>query len=261
MARLISFLLLAACCIAPVANAQNLPRDWDYYREEPRLGYRGAVEDERGRYVRDERGNCVLEHHLYNLSTEARLEQMRYEHECTGPGRRAPLGNIPQPPPPPEPEVDMQLEQSLNRLEALTREPPPPAVTAAPLVTIQPVRDSKIVFFEFGKDELTEVTRLRLDALVDTLLAASEVDSVKIVGHADRVGKAAKNVALSQRRANNVRDYLYERGRIRAEVVDVTALGESVSVTDCPKSLPKKQLVECLQPDRRVEIVIEGYVR
>lgn len=244
----------------PTANAQNYkhPKDWDHYRDEVRIGYRGAVEDFRRNYVRDYRGNCVLEHHIYNPTEEQRLRQLRYEHECTNPGRRAPLGNIPQPAPVMQVQPDPALEDSLRQLEALDSAPAP-VIAAAPLETIKPIKDSKIVFFDFNKDKLTEVTKMRLDSLVDVLLRARKVDNVKIVGHADRVGKAAKNVDLSKRRANNVRDYLYERGRIRAEVVDLRALGESVSVTNCSKKLPKKQLVECLQADRRVEIVIEGY--
>jgi OOP family OmpA-OmpF porin len=86
-----------------------------------------------------------------------------------------------------------------------------------------------------------------------------EFDSVKIVGHTDPTGKAAMNDKLSRQRAESVKRYLVARG-VPADKIETEGVGSSMPMvveTDCAK-LPKAQKVACYQPDRRVEIEVQG---
>jgi OOP family OmpA-OmpF porin len=90
-------------------------------------------------------------------------------------------------------------------------------------------------------------------------LGGRAYDRLEIVGHADRIGGEAYNLALSRRRAEAVRDYLAGKGaeakRVRAE-----AVGEAQPVTGetCNNlgaaSRKNRKLIECLQSDRRAEL-------
>ena len=142
--------------------------------------------------------------------------------------------------------------------------PPPPApVAAAPApapTVIEKVDLSTDVLFEFNKATLMPAGQQRLDDVAKSAQGAN-VEQVRIVGHADRIGSEKYNQDLSERRAQAVRDYFAQKGadsqRIRAE-----GKGESEPVTgnQCDK-LGKKanaKLISCLQPDRRVEIELLG---
>jgi OOP family OmpA-OmpF porin len=84
-------------------------------------------------------------------------------------------------------------------------------------------------------------------------------DRLEIVGHADRIGGDAHNLALSRRRADAVRDYLAGKG-VDAKRVRADAVGEAepVSGDTCknmgPANRDNRKLIECLQPDRRAEL-------
>ena len=80
------------------------------------------------------------------------------------------------------------------------------------------------------------------------------------VGHADRLGSDQYNQKLSEKRAEAVKAYLVGKG-VEPNRVYTEGKGEKQPVTGdkCGKSDKKtKQLVECLQPDRRVEIEVIG---
>ena len=69
------------------------------------------------------------------------------------------------------------------------------------------------------------------------------------------------NQRLSEQRASAVKDYLVVQGRIDPARISASGLGEARPVTaagDCNDRLPRARLIECLQPDRRVEIEVQG---
>jgi len=79
------------------------------------------------------------------------------------------------------------------------------------------------------------------------------------VGHTDRLGSDAYNQKLSERRAASVKTYLVSKG-IDANRVYTEGKGEKNPVTkadQCPGPKSKK-VIECLQPDRRVDIELIG---
>lgn len=77
--------------------------------------------------------------------------------------------------------------------------------------------------------------------------------SVKVTGHTDKLGSEAYNQKLSEKRANQVRDYLISQG-IEADRLIAVGKGELVPVVDCDGVKGRKALIECLAPNRRVEI-------
>ena len=141
--------------------------------------------------------------------------------------------------------------------------PPPPVAVAAvaqpepPRMVIQKVSLSTDVLFDFNKAELKDAGKQKLDELADQVKGA-KVDEIVVVGHADRIGSESYNEKLSEACAQSVKGYLAERGAT-TNVITAQGKGESAPVTgDQCKKMAGKKLVECLQPDRRVEIEILG---
>lgn len=102
-----------------------------------------------------------------------------------------------------------------------------------------------MVFFDADSDKLTPQARAILDNAVAAYATCAQAQ-VMIAGHTDRKGSDQYNVGLSQRVANNVRDYLVSRG-IPAGVVTTEAFGESRPLVETPDGVSEPQ-------NRRVEI-------
>jgi OOP family OmpA-OmpF porin len=144
--------------------------------------------------------------------------------------------------------------------------PAPAPVAAAPLAAPRPVLEkvtlSSDVLFEFGKATLRDSGKQKLDELAGRLGGAN-VEEVVATGHADRIDTDERNQRLSEERANAVKVYLADKG-VDPQLVKTEGKGESQPVTgdDCKKMGPERRtnrkLVQCLQPDRRVEIEVFG---
>jgi len=130
-----------------------------------------------------------------------------------------------------------------------TPPPPPPQRTVVG-------KEDRTVYFGFNKANLTADSRDRLNSLANRLMSADDVTGAKIVGYADRIGSVSYNQALSERRAEHVRDYLINRGFVKPSVTETRWVGKSEPSTSCSKYLPRAQLIRCLQPDRKVEVDI-----
>ena len=112
--------------------------------------------------------------------------------------------------------------------------------------------------FDFNKATLRPEGMKKLDEVV----AKSQslvLEVVIAVGHADRIGSAAYNQKLSEKRAAAVKDYVVKKG-IPANRVYTEGKGSKQPVTKAgqckgPKSA---KVIACLQPDRRVDIEIIG---
>ncbi len=139
----------------------------------------------------------------------------------------------------------------------------PPAAPSAP-VQIERIVLRASALFRFdrsGADDLLPQGRAELDALAVKLTDAyASVERIEIVGHTDRLGSDAYNQRLSQARAETVRTYLKGRG-VSAPIV-ATSRGEAEPIKDCPGGdVATRALTECLQPNRRVEVMITGTPR
>ena len=68
-------------------------------------------------------------------------------------------------------------------------------------------------------------------------LAGTQYDQITVEGHTDRLGTDAYNQQLSQRRADAVKSY---------------------RAADCNRHATSARLIACLQPERRVDIEVNG---
>ena len=141
-------------------------------------------------------------------------------------------------------------------------EPAPLVQAEPPRPVLQKVTLSTDVLFEFNKAELREGGKQKLDEIAEGLKDA-RVDEILAIGHADRIASEDYNRKLSEARAQAVKTYLAQKG-FGEDKVRVEGRGEEQPVTgdDCAKMGPErgsnKKLVNCLQPDRRVEIEVFG---
>lgn len=140
---------------------------------------------------------------------------------------------------------------------------PPPAPAPAPAPAPRPAAKKVTLaadtLFDFDKAVLRPEGRATLDKLVNDMRAI-KLEVIIAVGHADRIGTDQYNQKLSERRAAAVKDYLVGKG-VEANRIYAEGKGEKQPVTGdkCGKSVVKtKKLIECLQPDRRVEIEVIG---
>lgn len=133
---------------------------------------------------------------------------------------------------------------------------PEPAPAPAPKVCKPKVERFELsaeILFGFDKDKLKPEGVQILDNEVIPALKSEPFEVVFITGHTDHLGSHEYNDALSKRRAERVRSYLASQG-IDANIIVAHGAGESTPVVICAGNLPRKQLIECLQPNRRVEI-------
>jgi OmpA-OmpF porin, OOP family len=138
---------------------------------------------------------------------------------------------------------------------------PAPEPAPAPVVDTKRFTLKSDVLFAFNKSTLKPEGQQALDQLYSQLSSIDPQDgSVVVLGFADRIGQPAPNLALSQRRADSVRDYLVSKG-IPADKITARGEGQANPVTGntCANVKPRAALIECLSPDRRVEIEVQGY--
>ena len=135
----------------------------------------------------------------------------------------------------------------------------PPKKEAPPKLLPQKINFSADALFDFDKADLRPAGKARLDDLT-RLLQGAKYEVILAIGHTDRIGTAAYNQKLSVRRADAVKKYLTGKG-IAPNRVHAEGKGKSQPLTklsDCPNKLGRKQLIACLQPDRRVDVEVTG---
>jgi OOP family OmpA-OmpF porin len=130
----------------------------------------------------------------------------------------------------------------------------------APRIVVEQRSLGTDALFAFGRasvDDLAPGGRLKLDALADELKTWKSLEHIQLSGHTDRLGSARTNQKLSQQRAEAIKRYLVGRG-IRADIIEATGRGESQPIVQCRAQRDSHALIECLQPNRRVEFIISG---
>jgi peptidoglycan-associated lipoprotein len=169
----------------------------------------------------------------------------------SGCNRRVP----PPAPPPPEPPVAQA---------APPPPPPPPAPAPTPAPTPRPLTEEEIfarktleelnaerplgeVFFDYDQSAIRDDARAVLQKNADYMRRWTSV-RVRIQGHADSRGTNEYNLALGERRASAVRDYLVSLG-IAADRLLAVSRGEETPVCT-------EENEACWSRNRRGEFVI-----
>ncbi|KPC55381.1 outer membrane beta-barrel protein [Amantichitinum ursilacus] len=137
---------------------------------------------------------------------------------------------------------------------------PTPAPAPQPQVVTKHFSLKTDVLFAFGKNALKPEGKDELDKLYDEVKGLDPKEGKAIVvGYTDRIGSEKYNMDLGYRRAKAVVDYLVTKG-VPADKIDAQSKGKADPVTGdtCAKIKNRKKLIECLAPDRRVEIDVQG---
>lgn len=131
------------------------------------------------------------------------------------------------------------------------------APTSSPMVTGEPANMLQAhVQFAFSRSDSTDLVadgRARIAEIAARLKAAKAVEWVEVLGYADRIGNASGNIALSQARAETVRELLIAEGVPQARIRSI-GMGSLRSQSNCATGGARHALQQCLAPDRRVEI-------
>jgi OOP family OmpA-OmpF porin len=195
-------------------------------------------------YVLDQRGNVVVDPFGLCWRTPWWTPQLAGIDGPKGAGCACDKAVLPkevcEPPPPPPPPAKPPAPPPPP--------PPPPAKPPAP-PTVEKVTFAADALFDFDKSVIRPDARAKLDDLVSKL-AGVNLEVIVAVGHTDSIGTAEYNMALSQRRANAVKQYLVSKG-IEANRIYTEGKGKTQPVAD-------NRTAEGRQKNRRVEIEVIG---
>ena len=114
--------------------------------------------------------------------------------------------------------------------------------------------------FAFDKSDVKADQQGKLQNFISELSGA-DFETVWVVGHADRIGTTQYNQLLSERRAISVKAFLVNLG-LSGDKISASGRGETMPVTTKAECAGKRgeALIECFQPDRRVEVSVSAQV-
>ncbi len=130
----------------------------------------------------------------------------------------------------------------------------PAAAPAAPKVLL--VTSTEL--FDFDKSVLTNRAKTLLDTeIIAKLGGFATIQFINVNGHTDRLGSAQYNQKLSEKRAQAVKTYLVSKG-VDGSRIETYGFGKTMPVKSCPDQKDRKALKACLEPNRRVEVEVQG---
>ena len=155
-----------------------------------------------------------------------------------------------------DPDLVKKPETPVAEKQVVT--PPMAKVAPAPAkMAPRKVEFAADALFDTNKSVLKPAGIEALDSLAQSLEGVN-YKMIVVIGYADYRGGAKFNQKLSERRANTVKSYLESKGI--ANPIVASGKGETEPKTkpgEC-KGKKGKALSECLEPDRRVEVNVEG---
>lgn len=157
-------------------------------------------------------------------------------------------------------DPDLVKKAELPAIAAAPKAAPAAAPAPAPVKKCDFIESlSSDATFAFGKADLTAAAKGQLDNVATKIGQCASVSSITVTGHTDRIGSAAGNQALSERRASTVKGYLESKG-VRAGnfVAQGVANTQSMANVNCSGKMSRAKLVACLAPDRRVVVDVQG---
>lgn len=152
------------------------------------------------------------------------------------------------------PECDPDLAKKTEVAAAPEAAPTAAAATTAP----EKITFSADALFDFDSAQLKSSGIQSLNEFAHGIQGV-KYDLIIAVGYADRIGSEDYNKKLSVRRAESVKAHLVSRG-IEPDRIFVDGKGEANPVTgnSCVGDKKTQTLIDCLSPDRRVEIEVAG---
>ena len=84
--------------------------------------------------------------------------------------------------------------------------------------------------FSFGKADLPDAARTRVDQMIDQLKTNPQNVFIEIEGHTDNIGDTAVNERLGLDRAEAVKRYLYEQHQVPLHKINIISYGEEKPV-------------------------------
>lgn len=150
---------------------------------------------------------------------------------------------------PPKPAAEVKPEPKPEPVP-----PPAPTPEPAPAPAAEPAKVTlEDIHFDFNKASLTKVATGILDSDIKTLQENPGI-KVQIEGHACAHGAEDYNMALSERRANAVKEYLLNHG-IAADRMTTISYGETRPLC-VEEPTPKNKNSECMKSNRRVHFEV-----
>ncbi|MGH8664851.1 MAG: OmpA family protein [Burkholderiales bacterium] len=156
----------------------------------------------------------------------------------------------------------------------LVRKAPPPPKAAPPAPKPKPAAKPKpkkpammnvelklsVQNFDFDKATMRDDQRQEIDSWMAKAWKGVTLGAIIVTGHTDRIGSAAYNKKLSEARAQTVKDYLISKGVDQKLIFwEGKGFANPVPVTKfCDNKMSRKQLIDCLAPNRRVDIEAVG---
>lgn len=143
-----------------------------------------------------------------------------------------------------ETDAEMQARLEAERIKAQQLE----EERAAQMAEAKSRFMNENVLFDFDSSELTEQAKVLLREKADCLQANSSM-TVMIEGHCDERGTTVYNLALGERRATTVKNYLVDLGVLESRL-DTVSYGEE-------KPLNPAHTEEAYRVNRRAQFVIK----
>jgi len=150
-----------------------------------------------------------------------------------------------------------EAQASINKCAAASASA---VAQVAPPPVIEKLTLSSDAMFEFGDATLEPSSLWRLNRLADNIRKVNTLEQVMLIGHTDRLrsdGHPERNQLLSEQRAESIKKYLIGKG-IPADKIRASGAGSSQPLVECSAKQSKAKQIDCLQPNRRVEIILRG---
>ena len=144
--------------------------------------------------------------------------------------------------------------------------PTAPKPASAPAAAPAPAKSKVITLaatelFDFNKAVLKPAAKTEIDQkVIGKLASVGKIKLILVGGHTDRIGSAAYNQKLSEKRAEAVKAYLVSKG-IDGKIIETLGFGKTTpaqGVPKCDDKLPRAKLIACLEPHRRVTVEVQA---
>lgn len=215
----------------------------------------GYVVDQRGQPIRNNWGGCIKSPYWVPSNATAECDPDLVPRRAAPAPVPAPRVNAPAPARPATAAPAVRPAPAPAPARPAAAPARAAAVAAAPAV--ERVNLSADALFDYGKASLKPGSAAELDKFVARVKGVNP-EKILVVGHADRLGSAAGNARLSTARADAVKGYLVKKGLPERSIAAEGRGSKEPRTTSQCKGAKGAKLVQCLQPDRRVEIQLIG---